>query len=366
MTGKKWVKTFLILSLITVVLVGTAVFAVDPFFHYRKPNDKLYYWLNDQRCQNDGITRHFEYDSIITGTSMAENFKSSEFDSLFGTDSIKVCYSGATYKEINDNLKAAFESGHQVRYVLRVLDYSLLVRDKDEMRTDMGEYPEYLTNDNLLDDVKYLLNREVILNYTLPCLVRFLTGHEAGHTSFDEYSFIVDETYGRRYVLWDRTQFNEPEAVNEPTQEEMKLMADNIAQNVTELAKQHPETEFIYFFPPYSMAYWAEVWEDGDLNKMLEYVKMASEQILECDNIHLYNFAKELEITENLDIYRDAGHYNPDINSWMIKKMAECEVDGDADSISSYRLTKENVEQYYEELAQMLSDYDYNTLIANE
>ena len=33
------------------------------------------------------------------------------------TRSIKVCYSGATYKELNDNLKVSYESGHDIKYV---------------------------------------------------------------------------------------------------------------------------------------------------------------------------------------------------------------------------------------------------------
>ncbi len=363
MTGKKWVMTFLILSLVTVALVGGTVFAVDPFFHYRAPNDKLYYWLNDQRCQNDGITKRFEYDAMITGTSMAENFKASEFDELFGTNSVKVCYSGATYKEINDNMKLAFKSGHSVRFVLRPLDYSLLLRDKDAMRTDMGEYPEYITNDDPIDDVKYLLNREVIINYTLPCLFRLVTGHEPGHTSFDDYSFNDNFAYGKKEVLLDRTVFSVPEVTNPVLYEEEQMMTENLIQNVILLAKENPDTEFLYFFPPYSMDYWGEVREDGDLDKMLVYVRVAAELILSCDNIHLYSFAKETEITENLELYRDAGHYNPDINSWIIEKIADCEIYGDADAISRYRLTKSNVEQYYDELSDMLTEYDYNRLL---
>ena len=47
--------------------------------------------------------KHFDYDAIITGTSMTENFLSSEFDSLFGVNSVKTTFSGASYKEINQN-----------------------------------------------------------------------------------------------------------------------------------------------------------------------------------------------------------------------------------------------------------------------
>ena len=121
MSGKKWFISMIIMSIATLLIIAGCVFWTDPFFHYRKPKDYLYYELVDQRFQNDGITKHFDYDSIITGTSMCENFLASEFDELFGTNSIKVCYSGATYKEINDNLKVAYNSGHSPKYVLTKL-----------------------------------------------------------------------------------------------------------------------------------------------------------------------------------------------------------------------------------------------------
>ena len=80
MTGKKWFGTFLILFMAALVLVGSVVAYVDPFFHYRAPRDFFFYKLYDQRSQNDGITKNFEYDAMVTGTSMAENFKTSLFD----------------------------------------------------------------------------------------------------------------------------------------------------------------------------------------------------------------------------------------------------------------------------------------------
>ena len=51
--------------------------------------------------------------------------------------------------------------------MLRPLDYSHLAEDKDAMRQDMGEYPTYLYDRNLLNDVKYLYNRDVVFYLSL-------------------------------------------------------------------------------------------------------------------------------------------------------------------------------------------------------
>ena len=65
-----FVKTLAVVLLVCVVLCCTLVVTVDPFFHFHKPVSSLSYPLVNERYQNDGIARHFDYDAVITGTSM--------------------------------------------------------------------------------------------------------------------------------------------------------------------------------------------------------------------------------------------------------------------------------------------------------
>ena len=104
MKAKAWLIGWLVLVSILLTVIGGTVYKIDPYFHFHKPDTNQYYYkIDDQRNQNDGISKHFEYNALLTGTSMIENFKTTEFDEIFGVDSIKVPYSGGTYKEINDN-----------------------------------------------------------------------------------------------------------------------------------------------------------------------------------------------------------------------------------------------------------------------
>ena len=77
--------------------MSRTVYKIDPFFHYHKPDtEKYFYELNNQRSQNDGVMKRFDYDALITGSSMSAYFRTSELDELFGTDSIKVTFNGRT------------------------------------------------------------------------------------------------------------------------------------------------------------------------------------------------------------------------------------------------------------------------------
>ena len=99
-TNKRW--SIILLTTIVILLIGLGgvIAIIDPFFHYHAPLAIMEYPLRNERYQNDGIVKHFQYDAIITGSSMTQNFKTSEFDELFGVTSIKVPFSGGSYKEL--------------------------------------------------------------------------------------------------------------------------------------------------------------------------------------------------------------------------------------------------------------------------
>ncbi len=358
MKPKSWLLAFFICIASFLVCVGGLVVWLDPFFHYHGPLQGWYYSLGDQRSQNDGITRHFSYDAVITGTSMTENFKTSEFDALFGTDAVKLPYPGATFKEVNDNLTVAFETHTDIRYVLRALDYSHLVEDKDAMREDMGEYPTYLYDNNLLNDVKYLYNKDVLLYYLLPMLQKKLRGEAGGITSFDAYGSSYEDVCSREKALQGIESFGTAAAQEILSEEEIEMLRENLEQNVIVLAKAHPQTTFLYFFPPYSAAWWGCLKEDGTLSKQVQAEKLAAQMMLEeTDNIQVYSFNQShREVIFNLNNYKDTGHYSPEINSRILTWIRQ----GDGS------LTKENLEAYFEEEEQFYLAYDYNQLLAEE
>ena len=83
---KRWAVRTVVLMLLCIAAVCVSTVIVDPFFHYHAPAGWMSYYLHNQRYQNDGILKHFDYDAMITGTSMTENFKTSEMDEIFRED----------------------------------------------------------------------------------------------------------------------------------------------------------------------------------------------------------------------------------------------------------------------------------------
>ena len=84
MKAKVWFGIVVAGALSLLAAIAGYIVIVDPFFHYHKPLDGFAYELANERYQNDGIVKHFSYDTVITGTSMTANFKTTDCDAFFG------------------------------------------------------------------------------------------------------------------------------------------------------------------------------------------------------------------------------------------------------------------------------------------
>lgn len=346
----RWLCLTLALTLLGLCLFAAPTIYIDPFFHYHAPLAQYQYPITNERYQNDGIVRHFTYDSIITGTSMTENFKTSEADALFGANFVKVPFSGGHYKEVSDNLHRAYESGHSIRKVIRGLDLSMLISDKDSFREDY-RFPLYLYNGSPFDDVNYFFNKSILFNYTLPVLEYTRSGNQT--TTFDSYANWNDlVSFGPEFAL-ESCSFESSPAPSIPlTEEDVALIHGNLQQNIIDLALEHPETTFYLFFPPYSIAYWGNLRNDGELNRMLDAEQVAIEMLVSIPNIQLFSFFDNFDMICNLDNYRDTAHYGEWINSWILQQMA----------VGNYRLTSDNYQAYLSSVKAFYTSYDYTAL----
>ena len=348
-----WCITCMCIVVVLGVISMVTIF-LDPYFHYHKPIDETSYTLYNERYQNDGISRNFEYDTIITGSSMVQNFKTSECDEIFGVNSIKVPFSGATYKEINDNLKRAFQSDNSIKYVIRCLDYSRLVQPADSMNESV-EFPEYMTNDTIYDDVHYFLNKTIIYNDTLKMIFNTISGKEP--TSFDDYSNTTSYfTYGKQSVLESYSLGEKKDVQRMLTDEEVLMIRENIRENVVKLAEEQTDTQFYLFFPPYSICYWDELNQNNEIDWRIQAEKIAIEELLDVSNIKLYSFCDNAELVCNLNNYKDQAHYGEWINSDILQW-----IKSDVGII-----TEENYLQYINNIEKIYTSYDYETLHMTE
>ena len=114
----------------------------------------------------------------------------------------------------------------------------------------------------MFNDVPYLLNKDVLLDYIL----RPLADRKDASDWAELYKpWWTDEYYNKANVLMYY------EAAEEK-QEEEALAADyfkdaveeNLQKNILPYIEAHPETEFYIFYPPYSILFWNDVTREKD------------------------------------------------------------------------------------------------------
>jgi hypothetical protein len=347
--ARGWIIGTLLTLIVLLTLMAALTYIVDPYFHFHAPYAGIKYRLYEQRYVNDGIGRNFAYDAIITGNSLSENFKTSEFDRLFGTESVKLPYSGAGYKEIWESLDRAMERNGGVKQVLVALDYDDLVRDKDWVRYE--DYPDYLYDDSLFNDVSYLWNKDVFYHGTLYNLMMTLRGQES--TTFDEYSSWEHETGGVKVMSQvDRIMAPSEIGLVEYTAEDEETVRQNIRQNIISVVEKYPDTQFMLFFAPSSIAQWC-IWNNQSKTPYHVLAEQtAIEELLSCPQISLYCFFEKEEWICDLDNYSDTLHYTTAINSEILSLIAEGE----------YEITEENYQEHIEKTMEFYTGYDYLSL----
>ena len=345
---KKWFWSTVVASVLVLTAIMVIMIIADPYFHYHGKLLGMKYRLYNERYINAGIVDHFEYDAVITGTSMNQNFKTSQMDQLFGTNAIKVTFAGAGFKEIRENLERAFESDNDIKYVLWGIDYNGLANDADYVA--YPDYPEYLYDDNILNDASYVWNKEILVSGLLNNILMTLKGEET--TSFDEYA---SWDVGRGWEFIKQGYYRQEEILpmeQELSHEEIEMVKENIETNIIELAENNPETTFLLFYAPYSVLYWDSIYRDGTMEKQFQIEQIATELLLECENIELYSYFDKTDIICNLDYYQDGIHYINIINDRILEWIAE----------GRGKITKDNYLDYIRWEREFYMNYDYDSI----
>ena len=360
-TAKKWSIGFLALTLAMMAAFGGLTAVVDPYFHYHKPLNGLEYPIYEERYQNDGIVKNFDYDALITGTSMTKNFRTSLMDELFGVSAVKVPLSGSTYKEVDANLRRGIAANPELRMVVRSLDGYLLYEEKDTMRTD-EVFPDYLYDSSLFNDTQYVLNKSIFLKGTMRVLEYTRQGNIT--TSFDNYADTITEAdIGPASVLrkldWNPLDWSAVQE-NQSISPEMKtIVLENMLQNVIALVEENPDIQFYFYYPPYSIAWWAKNYRSGTLLAQVDCYRIATEMLLEHENVRLFAFENDYDLITDLNNYVDYIHYVPAICDRILMDMHQ----GD------FELTRENAQSHWDAVQSYYMAFDYegyfHNLIAN-
>ena len=337
---KKYFISFLSVILSLLIITGTTVFAVDPFNHYRADPDMTKIIYQMPYYQNIGIAKHTEYDTLITGSSMTQNFMANKFDDTFGCKAIRLSFDGGLITDFVLLLEAATQNNQELKCIYFGLDNYLITNDS-ELNKIQDRIPDYLADDNVLNDVKYLFNKDVIF--------RYMRVHFAYKNS-DSYDFYKMHVWDKgniitseEKVLLDYVMPQKGEILDDDYFFEN---ADYVINALSKVVESNPDIEFVFFAPPYSILYWHTQKVEGKLNATLAAMSRCYSKLLEYENVRLFYFQNEFNLITDLNQYKDYTHYLLPYNDYMLHcfKTGENEVDreGFRENLNNMRNFVEN------------------------
>ncbi len=354
MMRKKWTICFLAVIISVLLIIGTLMYLFDPYFHFHAPYAGVSYSVGNQVYQNDGIAANWDYDTIITGTSMTQSFSTELVDKCFDARSVRLTFDGEGFRRVNDNLKTAFECNDHIKLVIRSVDPIWYVTDRDFLEYGTYDaYPMYLYDDDVVNDLHYICNFEVIRDDLIPEIIR--SARHEGPESFDD---LIDRRKGDSDFVMQihkRGDIEDKQIDPEETSDMMEALEGNVEANLLSTIKDNPETRFVLFIPPYSVFFWDDLLRKGTgvFERRIDMERYVVEQLVGYDNVELYSFMDWFDITSDLDNYIDDLHYSVDISERMIKCMSTAE---------EHRITSENYEDYLERIHDYYLNFDYDSL----
>lgn len=321
-TFRRWLAATLAATAILLLGIATYVVVVDPFMHFHKPWFGLGQVSWKESYLNPGLAKHWDYDAVVVGGSYVQNTKVSTVDATLGVRSIKLTSAGGTPANLGRLLGLALSSDKEVKTVIVAIPVTKFTSpDVSALR---NELPEFLYDDNPLNDVSYLFNWEVLA----PSVETMAKGILRGGTRTQQEW--LDEAYswwpryrtknGKAYILKHYT----PRAPRSERPAGLYLSAAR-AQFDTHLRpaiEAHPQTTFRFFFPPFSRLLWRDLEDAGTLRAHLEVKRWLCEQLLAYPQVEVHDFMRLEQFMSDLDNYKDRTHFLPPVTEYLTKTLS--------------------------------------------
>lgn len=327
MVNSKWIRRFAVWTTALLAAIAAVVVIFDPFYHFHGPLPGMKAVVTKSEYQCIGTIRNFSYDSVLAGSSTAENYNNHWFDEAFSCRTVKAIKSSGTCADLKFYMDEAFAT-HDLKNVFYSLDLFALDGDPETNFVN-DSMPLYLYDKNPFNDVKYLFNKDVLFEDIPYLLAMNFSGYDDGMS----YNFWQYKTFSEEEARKHYEQSEEIAPMQEPSEWQARV-EENIGL-LTDMVKKHPETEFYFFLPPYSELWWDSVYRSGQTEEYLYARQAAMEALIAYDNVQIYDFQTDEDIILNLDYYMDPIHFSADVNQFIVVKAKEADV--------AYLVTKENL-----------------------
>ncbi len=314
MKYKKFLWTFFTCTFILAIIYSTFIFIKDPLGYYDLEEESSYYYHNG-RYQLPSFVRNLDYDTIIIGPSMSQNFNEQVLNKELDVQSLNAALSASSAKEQNYLYTLANESNENLTNVFWEINFDSLHGSEDRVNEESGAFPKHLYTKTTLDDFKYLfsyLAGEVYIEK-----VKAERRGDPTRSVYEVYKF------GKGVPPLNPNDYRGTEVTDNdndvPDGVGLQEMKQNFDVNIYPVLKENTDQNFKLYYAPYPILYQIFNYNRSkqafmDRLLMKEYVYS---RVKDLEHVQVYDFQTETEITFNLRNYVDGSHYDHAVNDWM-------------------------------------------------
>ncbi|MBQ4330091.1 MAG: hypothetical protein IJC27_10255 [Lentisphaeria bacterium] len=349
LSPEKYVKSFVIILLVLIVFAVAAVLLVDPYVRYHKAVG-IKQIFRKSEAMIPGIMRNFDYDTVLFGSSMTQNFDIAEMNAILGGKSIKATCAGLDSESLDKYLETAF-AVHKKDLKRCLVGVDLFCfspsdrprwKDYKYMYGDHIFAPEYFFSTDTADAIRDMIKTNITQKW------KPISRFELDSNKM--FSNKPGLKYGRKYLEYAVTQLHPfPVPLDETT-------IANFERHFFRHIAANPDVQFDVFMPPYSIYFWCYIDENKELDKLSDLRNRFAEGVLKYPNVRLFDFHADFDICCNLDNYKDVTHYSPEINTLLLKKIAsDIPVKSYAGFVKNTNAICEKLKEYKAEFARLRS-----------
>lgn len=321
-SGRKYLLIFCLTFFCLAAGIAMLNWWVDPLQFYRKAEYPAYL-IKEKRFQYPSLARNYEYDSVVIGTSVSENFVPSLLQERLKWKTLNLSMPGASAREQYLMLQVALRTG-RVKNVLWDLNLEYLGGSGDWVSDYDGAFPDYLYDENPWNDINnYLLNLDTAKG-SLKVLLKRAGLPAYRERTVEELFSTVEGKHGREMVwaAWERRPGGRG---TQQFEERVRgLTKENVVRNFDRYfvasAVQNPKTHFSIYLPPITPAYFSKI--KSVSTEAFEALIALRERALEADrenkNISVYDFQTGNNVLISVDNYRDLVHFDRVVNEYIV------------------------------------------------
>jgi hypothetical protein len=323
---KKYLRIVCVLAIAGAGGICVLNWLVDPLQFYRKASYSPYL-IPQKRFQSPGLAKHYDYDTILVGTSLSENFRRQSLKEKLSVNALNLAMQGASAREQHLIAQVALNTG-RVKNVIWELNYEYLRGSTNWVANYDGSFPEYFYDQNPLNEINhYLLNLDTMKGTLKVLLKRMGLNTYRDRDLETMYSWENKRRFGTQSVerAWNRA--NKNRAVFEKRIPEFAAANLNASfdANILAIIRAHPDVKFYLYFPPYSVGHYAfmKTIDSSIFEHMLENKRHIFEATRGFANVQLHDFQNLSNVIADTSSYCDLVHFNGKVNEYILESLRD-------------------------------------------